>query len=149
MENRCYLCGKEESTYHLLVHCDMACAVWRLSFSLFGVHWVLLFKVRGVLLSWHESFTRRKKKCGELLLCLFGMVWGEQDRKAFNNKENSIHRIKLNFLCNLRAWSSVFLSQAPTSFVDFVNWIGTSWGAMVVLGFGWLFSFLLCFLFFV
>ena len=52
MTNRCFLCGKgEESTDHLLIHCDLTRDLWHFIFSLFGVHWVLPSSVKGVLLS--------------------------------------------------------------------------------------------------
>ena len=60
---RCYLCKKEEeSTDHLLIHCDLTHDLWHFVFSLFGVFWVLASTVKEVLLSWHGSFVGRSKK---------------------------------------------------------------------------------------
>ena len=114
---------EEESIDHLLIYCDMASAVWHLLLSLFSVHWVLLLAiVKGVLLSWHGSFVGRKRKEWRIApLCLFWMVWQEGNKRAFNNKENYVHWIKLKFLCNIWSWSSIFMTQGPSSFVD---WLG-------------------------
>ena len=61
--NKCYLCGKEEeSTNHLLIHSNMASAMWHLLLSLSGLQCVLLATLKGVLLSWHGSFVGRKRK---------------------------------------------------------------------------------------
>ena len=52
MLNRCFLCGKEEeSTDHLLIHCDLTHDLWHFAFYLFGVSWVLPSTMNGVLLS--------------------------------------------------------------------------------------------------
>jgi hypothetical protein len=40
--NRCYMCKKiEESVDHLLLHCDVAFALWSTLFSRFGMSWVM------------------------------------------------------------------------------------------------------------
>ena len=59
--NKCYL-YKEESTDHLLIHCDLTRDLWHFVFSLFGVFWVLPSSVKEVLLGWHGSFVGRYKK---------------------------------------------------------------------------------------
>ena len=48
----------------------------------------------------------------------------ERNGKAFENIENVVHRIKFIFVYNLWAWFSVFMSQGPSSFIDFVDWLG-------------------------
>ena len=51
-------------------------------------------------------------------------MWQERNRRAFDDKENFVHRIKLNFFCSLWAWSLVYMRQGPSLVVDFVDWIG-------------------------
>lgn len=100
-----------------------------------GIKWLLPSLVKGVLLSWHGFFLRKKRKQVWRVppLLLFWMVWQEWNRRVFDNEENSVHSIKLNF-----SGSFVFLSWGTSSFVDFVNLIGAIWGAVAVLVFEWL-----------
>ena len=71
--SRCNLCKKEEeSTDHLLIHCNLTHDLWHFVFPLFGVLWVLPSTVKEVLLSWHGSFVGRSKKVWYAApLCLF------------------------------------------------------------------------------
>ena len=60
-------------------------------------------------------------------LCPFWTIWKERNSKAFNSKEHSVQGIKLSFLCNLWAWSKLFIALSPSSTVDFVDWMGSCW----------------------
>ena len=68
---------------------------------------------------------KRRKVWWVAPLCLFWKIWKERNSRAFEIKEHSIHRIKFNFLCNLWAWSNLFITLDPSSIVDFVGWIGS------------------------
>lgn len=57
----------------------------------------------------------------------------ERNGRAFDNKLNSIHRIKLNFLYDLWSWSFVFMSQGPSFLVDFLDWLGSSLGTLMFM----------------
>ena len=54
-------------------------------------------------------------------LCLLWMVKKERNNRAFDNKELSDKGIKLAFLCNLWAWSKLFIVLGSFSIVDFVD----------------------------
>ena len=104
MANRCFLCCKKEGLVDdILIHCDKTRAVWHLLFSLFGMSWVLPSLVRETLTRWHRSVVgRKRRKVWRVApLCLFWTIWKERNSKVFVNIEHSIHRIKLNFFCNL------------------------------------------------
>ena len=56
---------------------------------------------------------RKKKKAWRTApLCLFWTVWKERNDRVFDNKELSNKGIKLAFLCNLWAWSKLFIVPA-------------------------------------
>ena len=123
MANRSFLCNKEEkSDDHIFIHCDKTRVVWHLLFSLFGVSWMLPSLVRETLYSWHGSFMGRKTKTVWHIttLCLFWIVWKKRNSRAFDNEEHFDQGIKLIFLCNLWAWSKLFIALGP-SIVDFVD----------------------------
>ena len=49
----CKRCGK--SVDRLLLHCPIAYDLWSMVFCLFGMHWVMLYKVSEVSASWQGS----------------------------------------------------------------------------------------------
>ena len=78
----------------------------------------------------------KDKWCGDKQLSIFPLficfylkeawvedVWKERNNKALDNKEHSIQGIKLSFLCNLWAWSKLFIVLSPSSNVDLlIGW---------------------------
>ena len=45
---------------HLLLHCPIAYELWYMVFCLFGIHWVMSYKVNEVLASWQGKFGRQR-----------------------------------------------------------------------------------------
>ncbi|RVW26396.1 Transposon TX1 uncharacterized 149 kDa protein [Vitis vinifera] len=66
--NRCFLCkNEEESIDHLLLFCEKARMLWYLTFSLFGVQWVMHSSVKRNLLDGMDLLWARKgRKHGKL-----------------------------------------------------------------------------------
>lgn len=61
--NRCYMCKVEEETSdHFLLHCSKSHILWLLIYALSGVQWVMDSLVKGVILSYYESFVGKKEK---------------------------------------------------------------------------------------
>ncbi|RVW81059.1 hypothetical protein CK203_045380 [Vitis vinifera] len=61
--NRCFLCkNEEESIDHLLLFCEKARMLWYLTFSLFGVQWVMHSSVKRNLLGWYGYFMGKKRE---------------------------------------------------------------------------------------
>ena len=51
MANRCSLCkDSEESTDHILIHCDKTRELWTFSLAVFGLVWVFSTSVRNLLI---------------------------------------------------------------------------------------------------
>ena len=49
----CYMCKKYRgSVDHLLLHCPTAYEMWYMLFCLFGIHWVMPYRVVKLLTSW-------------------------------------------------------------------------------------------------
>ena len=93
-------------------------------FSVWCVLGVALFNER-VALKFDTFVGRKRKKVWRAApLCLFWTVWKEMNNRVFDNKELSDKGIKLVFLCNLWAWSKLFIVLDFSSIVDFVDWIG-------------------------
>ena len=55
----CSMCKRcEELMDHLLLYCPIAYELWSMVFCLFGIHWVMPYKVSEVLASWQGKFGR-------------------------------------------------------------------------------------------
>ena len=111
MANRCFFCCKEESIHRIFIHCNKTRVVWHLLFSLFVVSWVLPSLVGETLISWHEAFVGRKRKkvWQAAPLCLFWTIWKEMNSRGFENKEYSVHRIKINFFFLIFGHGPIYL----------------------------------------
>jgi hypothetical protein len=55
------MCKRDgESVDHLLIHCDIASALWSAIFSRFGLAWVMPRQVLDLCASWWFSFNKKK-----------------------------------------------------------------------------------------
>jgi len=83
--NRYCMCKKtEESMDHLLLHCDVASALWYSLFSRFGLSWVMPQRVIDLLACWWSSDWSRSATAGKMApTCLFWCLWGERDNRNF------------------------------------------------------------------
>ena len=53
----CFMCKRcGELVDHLLLHCSIAYELWSMVFCLFGIHWVMPYKVSELLASWQRKF---------------------------------------------------------------------------------------------
>ena len=69
----CKRCG--ESMDHLLLHCLIAYELWPMVFFLFGIHWVMPYKVIELLASWQGKFGRQKYRFLEFCAILSILVF--------------------------------------------------------------------------
>ena len=69
---------------HLRLHCTIAYELWSMVFCLFGIHWVMPYKVSELLASWQGKFGRHRNIDLWTLVphCLFWCLWREQNSKA-------------------------------------------------------------------
>ena len=53
----CFMCKRcWESVDHFLLQCPIAYELWSMVFCLFGIHWLMLYKVSELLASWQGKF---------------------------------------------------------------------------------------------
>ena len=93
MVTKCSLCKEnEESADHILIHCGKTKEFWTLLLSSFVVVWVFPASVRNLLLEWKVKGLGRKKRRAVWRLahiCLFWCIWGERNRRTFQEEEMS------------------------------------------------------------
>ena len=121
----CCMCKNHwETGDHLLLHCEVATALWCLVFSMFGIQWVLPAKVLDMLAGWHNWFGRRSSTVWNLApLCVMWSLWKERNRRIFEDLEKPFSHLQeqfsgLLFDCS-RSWGFTEASSLPDFVVSF------------------------------
>ena len=75
--NRCCMCKRSEETVdHLLLHCEVASALWYAIFSCFGMAWVMPRWIVDLLACWWSSGRQRSAMVWKMVpMCLFWCLW--------------------------------------------------------------------------
>ena len=112
-----------ESVVHLFLHCPVAMDMWAMVFGLFGVSWVMLQFVVGLLASWQGRFGHHRNEYIWLMVphCLLWCLWRERNTRCFEDNERSISYLKLFFFRTLMDWLVVLWNQSFLSFLDFLD----------------------------
>ena len=112
-----------ESVDYLFLHCPFAMDLWSMVLGLFGVSWVMLHTVLGLLGCWQGSFGRHRNGYIWSIIphCLMWCLWREKNCRCFEDYENSIPEFKLLLFRTLRDWLFALQSQSFPSFIDFLD----------------------------
>jgi hypothetical protein len=125
--DRCCLCKRDgELVDHILLHCDVASALWNNIFSRFGIFWVMPRSVLDLVACWWKSGRSRSATTWKIVhICLF---WGRRERnlRYFENLESSLEEVLELFLHTLYLWSMTFLYPLSISFADFLTYFSFS-----------------------
>ncbi|KAJ9677624.1 hypothetical protein PVL29_022550 [Vitis rotundifolia] len=126
MVNRCILCKEdEESANHILIHCGKTRELWTLLLSSFGVVWVFPDSVRNMLLEWKIKGLGKKRSVVWIMapICLFWCIWGERNRRTFQEEELPATSLRNIFFRSLLEWSQQFL-DGNLDYLSFQNLLG-------------------------
>ena len=76
LANRCCMCCcDEESVNHLLLHCLVIHSLWMFMLQTFGVLWVMLGSMAGLLSCWHQCLGKHNSDIWNLVPgCLMWIV---------------------------------------------------------------------------
>jgi hypothetical protein len=120
--DRCCLCKRDgESVDHILLHCDVASALWNNIFSRFGISWVMPRRVIDLLAGWWKSGRPQSATIWKMVpICIFWCVWKERNRRCFENLEGSLEEVLESFLLTLYNWSMAFLYPISVNYADFI-----------------------------
>uniref|UniRef100_A0A2N9EWI3 Reverse transcriptase zinc-binding domain-containing protein n=1 Tax=Fagus sylvatica TaxID=28930 RepID=A0A2N9EWI3_FAGSY len=66
--------GRRLEEDHLLLHCEIASALWYFVFQTFGIHWVIPAKVIDLLFGWHNWFGKHYSGVWNLASALLDVV---------------------------------------------------------------------------
>jgi len=119
--DRCCLCKRHgESVDHILLHCDVASALWNNIFSLFGISWVMPRSVLDLVACWWKSGRYGSATSWKMVpICLFWCIWRERNLRCFENLESSLEEVLELFLHTLYVWSMAYLYPLSISFAEF------------------------------
>jgi hypothetical protein len=120
--DRCCLCKRdEESVDHILLHCDLASALWNNIFSRFGISWVMPRSVFDLVACWWKSGRSGSATSWKMVpICLFWCIWRERNLRCFENLESSLEEVIELFLHTLYVWSMAYLYPLSISFAEFL-----------------------------
>jgi hypothetical protein len=96
----CCMCKKGwETVDHLLIHCEVAAALWGFIFQRFGIQWVLPAKVIDLLFGWFNGLGKHSSDIWNLvphyLMC---SLWQERNSRIFEEKEKSLLHLQESFV---------------------------------------------------
>jgi hypothetical protein len=126
--NRCWLCESDrEFVDHLLLHCEVANALWNVIFSWFGLCWVMPGSVRELFACWWSSGRSRSAVVWKMIpLCLMWCIWRERNIRCFEDSLRSFEKICHYFLFTLSIWTAGWLASTVISFPDFLSRFSSS-----------------------
>jgi hypothetical protein len=94
---------------HLLLHCEIASALWSAIFSLVGLAWVTPKRVVDLFACW-RGFGRQfsKRNVWKMVSsCLLWCLWREINDRSFEHYESLVTELKSFFFKNLYYWTTV------------------------------------------
>ena len=120
--NRCCLCKLNgESVDHLLLHCEVACSLWNVRFSCFGLSWVMPNSVKDLFTCWWTGGNSQIAIVWKMVsLCIMWCVGRERNDKSFKNLERTLEELKSFFFFSLFSWTAAYLASLIISFSDFL-----------------------------
>lgn len=107
LSSRCFLCGEQAETInHLFLHCKWADQLWSMFINQRGISWVMPQVLTDALISWNRegSITIQKERWKIVPARIWWTLWKERNQICFEDKENSLQKIKLNCLGLFHFW---------------------------------------------
>jgi hypothetical protein len=108
----CCLCKRHgESVDHLLLHCEVASALWTTIFSRFGLSWVMPLRVIDLFASWWTGGRSQSAVVWKMVpSCLMWCLWRERNVRNFEDQERTFEELKSFFFHTLFSWTAAYLA---------------------------------------
>jgi hypothetical protein len=120
----CCMCKRSgESINHLLLHCEVACTLWNVIFTLFDVKWVMNGRVLDLMACWKgQRGNKMVMKVWRMApLCLMWTIWKERNARCFEDKELTMAELSNRFLKLLFLWVGVLNIPQVSNMQQFVE----------------------------
>jgi len=120
--DRCCMCKMTgETVDHLLLHCEVARALWYVILSRFGLSWVMPFRVVDLFACWWPGGRSRSAVVWKMVpCCLMWCLWMERNDRQFEDKERTIEELISFFIHSLYSWTAAYLAPLGISYNDFL-----------------------------
>jgi hypothetical protein len=106
---------------HLLLHCEVASALWDAIFSRFGLAWMMPRRVVDLLAYRWSSERQRSAAVWKMVpTCLFWCLCQEKNNRCFEDLERSLEDILSSCFRTLFIWMIAHLSPLSISYDDFL-----------------------------
>ncbi|KAG5583282.1 hypothetical protein H5410_053909 [Solanum commersonii] len=115
----------EETNNHLFLNCRVTTQLWNLFLGLTHTEWIMPEHTTDLLSCWISRGGRKSKKKWRSIIpsCIWWSIWKERNNRCFENKANSIEKVKWNCLTTLYFWCKEEGIEEAAQILDF---IGTS-----------------------
>ena len=120
--NRSCMCKRSEDTVdHLLLHCEVAYALWSAFFGRFGLSWVMLRRVSDLLACRWSTGRRESAGVWKMMpTCFFWCRWRERNNRSFEDLEGSLEDILSSCFHTLYLWTVAHIFPVSISYNDFL-----------------------------
>lgn len=108
----CCMCEKHgESVDHLLLHCEVAKAIWDDFFSRVGLSWVIPCRLVDFLTSWRGLHGDAQVAAiwRLVLICMCWCIWRERNARCFDDQERTWMSLKFSFFKSLFQWAGAIV----------------------------------------
>jgi hypothetical protein len=104
----CSMCKRNgESVDHLLLHCEVACAIWNVFFKRFGLSWFMPRQVVDLFACWWTTSNTQSAVDWKMMpLCLLWCLWRELNDMCFEDRERILEELKSLFFNILYLWTA-------------------------------------------
>ena len=117
----CMCCCDGESVDHLLLHCLVTHTLWTFMLQAFGIHWVMLGLVAGLLSWWYQWLEKHNSNIWNLFPgCLMWIVWLERNCCSFENKEKTLDELKVLCQRSFFEWYHCWGFTDSSSLLEFI-----------------------------
>ncbi|KAL9687859.1 hypothetical protein QQ045_032267 [Rhodiola kirilowii] len=112
----CVFCGEEqESSNHLLLHCDWSWKVWAGGLSWWGCCWVVPKTAKSLLESWKVGGSSKSARRLGKVLCyaILWSIWEERNKRCFQNQKRSVDEIEELVKARVAWWAKFRGKKCP------------------------------------
>jgi len=121
---RCFLCNEtNETNNHLFLHCRVTGQLWSLFLRLTGNSWTMPEHTADLLSCWiRRGGSKSQKKWWRIIpACIWWSVWKERNGRCYENKSNSIQKVKENCIAYLYFWCKQECIEEVEQLVDMLG----------------------------
>lgn len=112
--------GKQISPYSNTT--KFTAQLWELFLNITSPSWTMLEHISDLLSCWIRRRVARQKRWWKLISsCIWWSVWRERNGRSLEDRSNSIHNVKWNFLVALIFWRKQLCIEDVDQIIDLIG----------------------------